>query len=304
MLKRISAALVAAAAFLCFVPAHAQISQGVRVCNPDYPTRCIKPAADGSIAVTGSLTPSGTQHVDGTGVAGTPAGGVLSVQGVSGGTAQPVSGTLTGVTTVSTVTTVTNPVGVKGSDGSAIASAANPVPTTNTSLGTDNSTAPVSAMAMGITGSGTILQVTTGERASVSNGISGTRAMASAVVGQLDNTTPAAPSENNFSPLRIEPDRGLLVHEAGNSFVNVTTNTDTNVKGSPGTIVGFSVNTLGTTSTLKLYNDADGTCSSSLIGTWSTILQNSQQIGPINATVGICAQTSGAGAADVTIYYR
>lgn len=33
--------------------------------------------------------------MEGSGVAGTPAGGVLSVQGVAGGTAQPISGTVT-----------------------------------------------------------------------------------------------------------------------------------------------------------------------------------------------------------------
>jgi hypothetical protein len=41
------------------------------------------------------LEPGGTTTVVGEGTAGSPAGGVLSVQGVSGGTAQPVSGTVT-----------------------------------------------------------------------------------------------------------------------------------------------------------------------------------------------------------------
>lgn len=47
--------------------------------------------ASNPLPVSATITPSGTQHVDGTGTAGTPAGGVLSVQGVGGGTALPVS---------------------------------------------------------------------------------------------------------------------------------------------------------------------------------------------------------------------
>lgn len=50
--------------------------------------------ADGSIKVDTS-SHTGTSTVQGPGTAGTPSGGVLSVQGVSGGTAVPVSGTVT-----------------------------------------------------------------------------------------------------------------------------------------------------------------------------------------------------------------
>jgi hypothetical protein len=35
-------------------PALAQISYGVRVCNPAYPSRCVAPAADGAIPTAGS----------------------------------------------------------------------------------------------------------------------------------------------------------------------------------------------------------------------------------------------------------
>lgn len=93
------------------------------------------------------------------------------------------------------------------------------------------------------------------------------------------------------------------VNLAGQSFTNITTNTDTNVKASAGTFVGLIVNTAGTGSTAAIYNDADGTCSSGLIGTFSTTAQASLTINA-SATVGICVTTAGAGAADITILYR
>ncbi len=84
---------------------------------------------------------------------------------------------------------------------------------------------------------------------------------------------------------------------------NITTNTDTNVKASAGTFVGISVNTGGTGSTAKVYNDADGTCSSGLIATFATTAVGSIMVGA-NMPVGICVKTAGAGAADITILYR
>lgn len=92
-----------------------------------------------------------------------------------------------------------------------------------------------------------------------------------------------------------------LVTTAGDSFTNVTTNTDTVIKASAGTFKGISVNTLGTTSTVVVYNNT--TCTGAKIGTFSTILQNSLQINAA-ASTGICVTTAGAGAADITVYYR
>lgn len=92
-------------------------------------------------------------------------------------------------------------------------------------------------------------------------------------------------------------------YQAGASFVNITTNTDTNVKATPGTFVGITTNTAGTTSTAKIYNDADGTCSSGLIGTVDTTVIGSIMFGA-NANIGICVKTAGAGAADISILYK
>lgn len=96
---------------------------------------------------------------------------------------------------------------------------------------------------------------------------------------------------------------GATVSLAGQLSNNITTNTDTNVKASAGTFVGIVVNTGGTTSTAKVYNDADGTCSSGLIGTFATTAQVSLTVNAV-MTTGICVTTAGAGAADITILYR
>jgi hypothetical protein len=66
------------------------------------------------------------------GTAGTPSANVVSVQGVASGTALPAS--QSGTWNVGTVTTLTNPVGIKGVDGSTIASASNAVPTNSAPL--------------------------------------------------------------------------------------------------------------------------------------------------------------------------
>lgn len=95
----------------------------------------------------------------------------------------------------------------------------------------------------------------------------------------------------------------LPVIQSGSNFKNITTNTDTNVKATPGTFVGITTNTAGTTSTAKIYNDADGVCSSGLIGTVDTTKVGTILFG-VNASIGICVTTAGAGAADISILYR
>ena len=100
-------------------PAFAQISQGVKVCNPDYPNRCQKPDTNGAQPVTVSSI-TGTSDVN-----------LKPVNGATINVGVGAAGTGTQritTSTDSTIATITNPVGVKGSDGSAIASSANPVP--------------------------------------------------------------------------------------------------------------------------------------------------------------------------------
>lgn len=66
------------------------------------------------------------------GTAGSSSANVVSVQGIASGTPLPAS--QSGTWNVGTVTTVTNPVGVKGADGSTIASTSNAVPTASAPL--------------------------------------------------------------------------------------------------------------------------------------------------------------------------
>ena len=103
--------------------------------------------------------------------------------------------------------------------------------------------------------------------------------------------------------ITVSPTNPLPVIQSGSSATNITTNTDTNVKAAAGTFVGISVNTGGTGSTAKVYNDADGTCSTGLIATFATTAVGSIMVGA-NMSTGICVKTAGAGAADITILYR
>lgn len=88
---------------------------------------------------------------------------------------------------------------------------------------------------------------------------------------------------------------------AGYSFSNITTNTNTVVKASPGVFGGFSVNTIGTTSNLIVYNNT--TCTGAKIGTYSSVAQTVLSA-PVNASVGLCVTTAGGAAADITILWR
>jgi hypothetical protein len=109
---------------------------------------------------------------------------------------------------------------------------------------------------------------------------------------------------NGSNCVPISPTFPLPVTVNGSSFVNITTNTDTNVKASAGTVIGILVNTAGLTSNVKIYNDADGTCSSSLVGTFSTLAQIALTNLAINMSTGICVKTAGGTPADITILYR
>lgn len=88
---------------------------------------------------------------------------------------------------------------------------------------------------------------------------------------------------------------------AGSDFVNVTTNTDTVVKASPGTFKGISVNSIGTSSSATVYNNT--TCTGAKIGTYQTLVMSSLTFS-INASVGICVTTAGAAAADITLIFE
>lgn len=62
---------------------------------PASTSALLSAGSDGTNALYLLLDSVGRQLVAGAGVAGTPAGGVLSIQGVASGTPQPISGTIT-----------------------------------------------------------------------------------------------------------------------------------------------------------------------------------------------------------------
>lgn len=109
---------------------------------------------------------------------------------------------------------------------------------------------------------------------------------------------------NGTNCISVSPSNPLPVVESGASSTNITTATSTNVKSSAGTFTGFSVNTGGAGSSLKIYDDADGTCDTNLKGTYSTATQTVINGLGMLMSNGICALTSGGTPADITILYR
>jgi hypothetical protein len=91
------------------------------------------------------------------------------------------------------------------------------------------------------------------------------------------------------------------VNTNGYSFTNITTNANTVVKASAGTFAGIIINTAGLTSSVVVYNDTS--CSSTKIGTFSSLAQTSLSVNAI-ASTGICVTTAGGTPADITILWR
>jgi len=129
MLKRLAAVLLVGATYFAAAvawpsPGYAQVvSSRQAVCDPQYPTRCIKPAADGSIAVTGGG--------GGGGAAATASAAALPVVA---GTDKPQNIDLFSQTRVLVGDTSGNPIDwtaavpITGVNGTSVATAANPFP--------------------------------------------------------------------------------------------------------------------------------------------------------------------------------
>lgn len=92
---------------------------------------------------------------------------------------------------------------------------------------------------------------------------------------------------------------GQLVYLYNNP-VNLTTSATTNLKNAAGVVHGFCVNTVGTTSTLTLYDSL--TATGKKIGTWTTVVQGCFNL-DANFTIGLTAVTGGT-AGDITVFYR
>lgn len=86
-----------------------------------------------------------------------------------------------------------------------------------------------------------------------------------------------------------------------NAYNNITTATTTLVKGASGLVAAICVNTVGTTSTLVLWDSL--TASGNKVGTWTTTAVGCYPIDAVMRT-GITVVTTGSPAADITIYFR
>ena len=82
------------------------VANGVAI--PANTFSLLSAGSDGTNARTLTVDTSGRPVVVGAGVAGTPAGGVVSIQGVASGTTVPVSGTVTTNTPTSATATLSN----------------------------------------------------------------------------------------------------------------------------------------------------------------------------------------------------
>lgn len=90
----------------------------------------------------------------------------------------------------------------------------------------------------------------------------------------------------------------------GAQLANITTNTTTLLKSGSGVVSGLSINTGGTTSTVKIYDGL--TAAGTLLGTFSSTAQNGVTLpaGGFPFTTGLCVVTAGAAAADITVTYK
>lgn len=143
---------------------------------------------------------------------------------------------------------------------------------------------------------------------------SGTGVAASGILGQFDDVSPGAVTENNFAPLRISSARELYVHQRpviGTDLVNtatrITTNTTTTLTAATAYIASIvvTVSVAGTTSTITIQ-DKQGTPLALVSAMVTTTAIGGNTIytfdTPIKMTSGIDIVTAGAAAATVNVF--
>ena len=100
----------------------------------------------------------------------------------------------------------------------------------------------------------------------------------------------------------------VLVDSTSNASSNIVTNTTTAVKATGGVLNHIIVNSAGTGSTVALYNIASAGCTgtpgSGFVGTLATTTAFSALEYDHTFTLGICAVTAGAAAANISVLYR
>jgi hypothetical protein len=96
----------------------------------------------------------------------------------------------------------------------------------------------------------------------------------------------------------------ILINKSSNASTNITTNTSTVVKASPGFLNMLIVNTGCSGCTVSFYDDATSPCDTGFVQTISA--ETSPQSTKIEHQYanGICVLTAGAGAANINVLYR
>jgi hypothetical protein len=127
----------------------------------------------------------------------------------------------------------------------------------------------------------------------------GVRAKTRAYIGAQDETN----GEVRMGKATPDGYLGVSALPSADSFVNVTTATDTDIcqTGCTALRVIIGVGDAGTS--VALYNDADGTCSSGLITTIDTATAGVVSIG-LRTSVGLCMTSTGHDTGNVTVIYK
>ena len=98
--------------------------------------------------------------------------------------------------------------------------------------------------------------------------------------------------------------QGTLVDPTSNAVSNITTNASTVVKASTGRVNRVHINVIGTTSNVRLFNDASAPCDTGFVAQIDTAALTSSEELNHTFTTGICALTAGAAAADISVLFR
>jgi uncharacterized alkaline shock family protein YloU len=113
-------------------------------------------------------------------------------------------------------------------------------------------------------------------------------------------------TENGNSPLSVDLNGRLRVGgQVSDSINNITTNTSTVVKASFGVVNKVHINVVGTTSNVRLFNDATAPCDTNFVLQIDTTSLTNNSWGVYHEfATGICALTAGAAAADISVLFR
>jgi hypothetical protein len=271
--------------------------------------------SDGTNARAMAVDTSGRPVFVGAGVAGTPAGGVISIQGVAGGTAMPVTGTVTatfasvGLTGAAPPASAdyiggndgTNLVGLKMKPASTAALATDPslvvafspnspLPTGSNTIGTvtaaqataANLNALVAQGAAGTAASGWFVKLTDGTNTAPTFDV----AARAGFQKITDGTNTAAVKAASTAPIATDPAMVVVLSPNQQSIpVTVSSGTDRTATGTITNTQSVAINTMGS-----------GTCGIQITGTWTgtVLFEGSVDNGTTWTAINVTVPTTGA----------